>query len=78
MKVKRNIILPTVLSILALSVICGAQTPNYQNGKIVSVHQLQADAQAAQQPQSPSESTDAPLKNAVKKYEIVVEEGGTS
>jgi len=75
---KTNIILPAVLSILVLSVVCGAQAANYQNGKIVSVHQLKADAQAAQQPQARSESTDAPLKNDVKKYEIVVETGGTS
>jgi len=73
---KTSILLPTVLSILVLSVMGGAQATNYQNGKIVSVHQLQADAQAAQQPRS--ESTDAPLKNDVKKYEIVVETGGTS
>jgi len=77
MKIKS--VIGIVFSIVALSLICAADESDYQTGKVVSIHQVQADAQAGQHPDPRPGQTDAPLKSEpVKTYELVVEAGGTS
>ena len=73
---KRTVI-SSLLLVVVLSLLSVAQGPDYQRGKIVSIHKLQSNSQPDSQSDAVGQS-DAPLKVDAVKYEIVIDAGGTS